>query len=104
MIDDELSRIDGAEELFELLDVAYDPALLRVNRLSVLRRFRLELAAADREGPECQGDEARRARCREALRRAHDSFRAASAQEQRLFRVLAPGEAPLVTLGRASGR
>ena len=96
---DELSRLDEAEDFFEYFDLAFDPVLLRINRLSMLKRFRLEMQAADREAPEV--DEAtRRTRYREALRRAHDSFREASALEQKLFRALAPDETPLVSLGR----
>jgi len=98
-----LARLEEAEDYFEFLDLAYDPVLLTVNRLPMLRRFRLEMQAADREGPEV--DEAgRRDRYREALRRAHDSFREASALEQKLFPALSPGEAPLVSLGRPDPR
>jgi len=98
-LEDALARLEEAEDFFEFFGLDFDPVLLRVNRLSMLRRFRLELLAADREEPDVP-DPVRHARYREALRRAHDSFREASAPEQKLFRVLAPGEAPLVTLGR----
>jgi len=96
-----LSRLEEAEDFFDFFGLGFDPLLLRVNRLSMLRRFRLELQAVDREAPDLD-DATRRARYREALRRAHDSFREASALEQKLFRALAPGEAPLVSLGRPS--
>jgi len=95
----ELARLEEAEDYFDYFGLEHDPTLLRVNRLSVLRRFRLEMLAADREAPDVD-EPTRRARYREALRRAHDSFREASALEQKLFRALAPGEAPLVSLGR----
>ena len=99
----ELARLEEAEDYFAFFGVEHDPQLLRVNRLSMLRRFRLELLAADREAPDVD-DLTRRALYREALRRAHDSFREASALEQKLFRALAPGEAPLVSLGRPARR
>jgi nitrogenase-stabilizing/protective protein len=82
---DELRRLSAAEEIFAYLDVPYDPAVLRVARLHILRRLGDYLKSAQDE-PE--GDAAERERCRSLLRTAYADFVNSSPLEERVFKVL----------------
>lgn len=83
------AQLDGcrdAEDYFRLLGVDYDPTVLAVNRLHILRAFGQELArltAAD-GSPTEDPDTA----VREALRRSYAAFTSTTALDHRLFRVL----------------
>jgi nitrogenase-stabilizing/protective protein len=93
----ELRTLSDAEEYFEFFALPWDPAVLRVYRLHVLRRFALEMDLVDRQHPGL-GEEERLGRYREALARAHQVFARGDARKHRAF---LPGERePLVTLGR----
>lgn len=92
-----LTACRDAEDYFALLQVPYDPQVLAVNRLHILRLF----APALREylvGPTSDGEE----RLRAALVTAHDVFTVSTALDHRLFTVLkdrAPrGFVPLETV------
>ena len=72
---DPLAQLARAEEFFEVLGVAYDPRVVAVYRLRLLKRFGLEVAAIDAQEPRPTAPERLRL-CAEALRRAHDQFAA----------------------------
>ena len=46
-----IANIERAEELFGLLDVAFDPAVLAVHRIAILKRFGQELGVLERRQP-----------------------------------------------------
>lgn len=96
----ELAAVSDAEEIFEALEVPYDPAVLRTYRLHVMRRFGLCVEQFLAERPMASERE-RRAALRRLLRESHDTFRRSTPREERLFRVHG-GEAP-VRLGRPGG-
>lgn len=83
-----------AEDYFALLDVPFDPHLLQVNRLHVLRMFGRELhtflqtGSADGNGSGNGDDGAAADRLRAALAAAHDAFTDSTALDHRLFKVL----------------
>ncbi len=81
----ELKQLSAAEEFFITLDVPYDPHVLAVARLHILRRMGeyLRSAALDSQ-PEAE----QRTLCRDHLQRAYDDFVASSPLEQRVFKVL----------------
>ncbi len=96
---EQLTGLSAAEDFFSLLDVPYDPAVLNVARLHILRRMgeylrRNVLAGAD--------EETARALYRAHLERAYSDFVDSSPLEQRVFKVLkeavAPPSAPLVQI------
>jgi nitrogenase-stabilizing/protective protein len=89
----QLQRAGSAEEFFQLLGVAYDPKLLNVARLHILRRMGQYLAGEDLAG--LPGDEAA-ARCKAVLERAYADFVASSPLDQRVFKVLKDAVAPKV--------
>ena len=81
---DELRKLHAAEDFFETLGVDYDPAVVRVARLHILRRMGEYLARNDLDG--ATDDEARAA-CKETLARAYDDFVASSPIAERVFKV-----------------
>jgi len=97
----ELRTLSGAEDYFDFFGLACDPAVLRVYRLHVLRRFALEMDLVDRQHPGL-GEEERLGRYREALARAHQVFARGDAWRHRAFQP-APRE-ELVPLGRGPSR
>ncbi len=82
---DDLRKLSSAEEFFDALHVEYDPAIIRVARLHVLRRMGEYLVSADLERvPEAEAREA----CKRHLTNAYADFVASSPIEQRVFKVL----------------
>jgi nitrogenase-stabilizing/protective protein len=82
---DDLRGLSSAEDFFRYLDVRYDPGVLNVARLHILRRMGQYLAKealADRD------DAGVRALCREHLRTAHADFVARTPLDERVFKVL----------------
>jgi len=81
---DDLNRLSSAEDFFETLDVPYDPAIVRVSRLHILRRMGQYLKGEDFTGLD---DQAVRAACRSCLAAAYQDFVGSSPIEQRVFKV-----------------
>ncbi|MGK3995688.1 nitrogenase stabilizing/protective protein NifW [Sorangium sp. So ce1024] len=82
---DDLRRLSAAEDFFRYLDVAYDPAVLNVARLHILRRMGETLARDALTGLD---DAAVRASCRGHLVAAYNDFVTRSPLEERVFKVL----------------
>jgi nitrogenase-stabilizing/protective protein len=81
---DDLRKLSSAEEFFEALGVEYDPAVVRVARLHILRRMGEYLVAAPLEdAPETEA----LAACKTHLAQAYADFVASTPIEQRLFKV-----------------
>lgn len=82
---DRLSKASSAEEFFLLLGVAYDPKIVNVARLHILKRMGLYFAKETFAGaPEPEI----RARCKAMLEQAYADFVASSPIDQRVFKVL----------------
>ena len=81
----------SAEEIFALLGVGYDPKVLNVARLHILKRMSAHLAEADLDG--LPSDEVE-VRLKEALARAYQDLASSSPLEQRVFKVLQDAVAP----------
>jgi hypothetical protein len=80
-----IANIECAEDLFALLDVAFDPALLTVHRIAILKRFGQEVAKLERRRPPLSEGE-RGPLCAAALERTHALYaRAAVAMSNRFF-------------------
>lgn len=82
---DELRKLSSAEEFFDALGVSYEPSVVRVSRLHILRRMGEYLA---KDGVEGASDAEAREACKSHLTRAYDDFAASSPIEQRVFKVL----------------
>jgi nitrogenase-stabilizing/protective protein len=91
---DAFRRAGTAEEYFAALGVAYDPRVLAVNRLHILRHFGAQAAQIDQEhargvGVGCgPAAETVLAAYRRALQSSYDAFTRAGALDHRLFKVL----------------
>lgn len=86
---DRLSKASSAED-FSLLGVDYDPKIVNVARLHILKRMGQYFAKEQFAGaaePEI------RARCKAMLERAYADFVASSPIDQRVFKVLKEGAA-----------
>lgn len=83
----DLSRLSSAEEFLDFLDVAWEPTVVRVSRLHILKRFHDYLACAGQ--PVADAPEAELfAAYRDCLERAYADFVASTPVEQRVFKVL----------------
>jgi nitrogenase-stabilizing/protective protein len=82
---DELRKLSSAEEIFSLLDVPYQPELLRVARLHILRRMGDYLR---KEPLASLSEEELREQCRGYLISAYADFVKSSPLEERVFKVL----------------
>lgn len=81
---DALGKLSSAEEFFETLGVDFDPAVVRVARLHILRRMGEYLVKADFTNTP---DEQARAACAKHLEQAYRDFVVSSPIEQRVFKV-----------------
>lgn len=86
-----LNEASAAEEFFTLLGVDYDPKVVNVARLHILRRMGQYLAGEDFSSV---ADETVTERCKIVLERAYADFVASSPIDQRVFKVLKDAVAP----------
>lgn len=86
-----LKALSAAEEFFTALGVPYDPALLAVARMHILKRMGEYLGGDDLEG---LPDRVVIARARSCLERAYQDFVESSPLEQRVFKVLKRAAVP----------
>lgn len=86
-----LRAASSAEDFFTLLGVDYEPRIVNVSRLHILRRMGEYLAREDFEG---LPDSVIAERCKEMLERAYADFVASSPLDQRVFKVLKEAVAP----------
>ncbi|WP_404386147.1 serine O-acetyltransferase [Caenispirillum salinarum] len=80
----EMNSLSAAEDFFEALDVPFDPQVVRVNRLHILKRFSDYLKRTDMGGLD---DDALRALYREKLAIAHADFVQSDAVTEKVFKV-----------------
>ncbi|MDF0497264.1 nitrogenase stabilizing/protective protein NifW [Bradyrhizobium yuanmingense] len=82
---DRLNKACSAEEFFSLLGVDYDPKVVNIARLHILRRMGQYLGKEQFvDATEAEVT----ARCKTMLERAYADFVASSPLEQRVFKVL----------------
>lgn len=91
---DQLRSLSSAEDFFDTLDVSYDPAVVQVARLHILRRMGQYLKGCESD----LSDDDLWLACRAYLETAYQDFVRSSPIEQRVFKVhqdaVAPKEAP----------
>lgn len=105
---DDLSHLSSAEDFFTFLDVAYEPQIVHVARLHIMRRMGQYLKGSQIDGVfEGLSDDDVRALCREHLAQAYQDFVASSPLQERLFKVhkeaVAPKAAPGPVLVSVTG-
>lgn len=85
---DELGRLSAAEDFFAFLDVPFDPTVVQVARLHILRRMGQYLKGSQIDGVFDGLSEAEiRALCREHLEQAYQDFVKSSPIQERVFKV-----------------
>jgi nitrogenase-stabilizing/protective protein len=101
-----LQGLSSAEDFFRVLDVPYDPRVLDVCRLHILRRMGHYMRAEDLAGGT---DEIILRRCKAFLERAYQDFVESTPLQERVFKVLqdavkpkAPYRPALVSLSGVS--
>ncbi len=77
------NQLKDAEEYFQFFGLPYDPKVVNVNRLHILRKFSQLVQDEDKSLPEAQ----RLGYYRQALQTAYDLFLTSTSVEQRLFKV-----------------
>ncbi|MET2831055.1 nitrogenase stabilizing/protective protein NifW [Mesorhizobium shangrilense] len=80
-----LKGLSAAEEFFAVLGVSYDPKVLNVSRLHIMKQMGQYLAEEDFSG---LPDQVIAARVRATLERAHEDFAISSPLTHRVFKVL----------------
>ncbi len=79
----QFDRLSDAEEYFEFFGLPYDPQVVNVNRLHILRKFSQLVEAEDKNQSEAQ----LLAAYQQALQTAYNVFLTSSGVEQKLFKV-----------------
>lgn len=83
-VSDDLRRLSAAEEFFQYLHVEYDPQVVNVARLHILRRMGEYLRTAPAQPA---SDEETRQRVRAHLQAAYADFVASTPIKERVFKV-----------------
>ncbi|MBB4198426.1 nitrogen fixation protein NifW [Rhodoblastus sphagnicola] len=92
---DDLNRLSSAEDFFTFLGVDFDPAVVRVSRLHIMRRMGQYLRGLELDGAfEGKGDDEIKVLCAEHLALAYQDFVESTPIEQRLFKVHKDAVAP----------
>ncbi|SFK02299.1 nitrogenase stabilizing/protective protein NifW [Methylocapsa palsarum] len=85
---DDLGRLSAAEEFFAYLDVPFEPTIVQVARLHILRRMGQYLKGSEIDGVfDGLSDDEIRDQCRSHLDQAYQDFVASSPIQERLFKV-----------------
>lgn len=85
---DELGCLSTAEDFFTFLDVPFEPTVVQVARLHILRRMGQYLKGSQLDGVfEGLSEAEVRALCREHLEQAYQDFVKSSPIQERLFKV-----------------
>lgn len=82
----EFNQLTDAEQYLEFFQLPYDPQMVNVNRLHILRKFSNLIKAAPAELAQAPESE-QLAYYREALQQAYDVFLTSNSVEQKLFKV-----------------
>ena len=81
---EQLSKLSSAEEFFQFLEVPYDPAVLSVARLHILRRMGDNLRNRSTD----MNEEALSDNFRACLKQAYQDFVCSTPIKERVFKVL----------------
>lgn len=79
----QFNQLKDAEEYFEFFGLTYDPQVVNVNRLHILRKFSQLVQEVDKNQSEAE----MLAAYSQQLRNAYDLFLTSNSVEQKLFKV-----------------
>ena len=83
----QLEKIVDAEDFFRLFSVEFDPRVLSVNRLHILKKFGEIREAIVAQWPKDAPSEKKKEALRSALVEAYETFLTRTAKEEALFKV-----------------
>lgn len=92
---DQLGTFSDAEEFLQFFEVPYEPAVVHVNRLHILKRFSQYLARAKLDGLD---EVAQRAACRALMIQAYEDFVHSTAAQEKVFKVFQDADGQRVSL------
>jgi nitrogenase-stabilizing/protective protein len=92
-----LGALSAAEEFFELLAVPYEPAIVHVNRLHILKRFNQYLRTAAPRVADMDSS-AQRLACQALLARAYEDFVRSTPAREKVFKVFQDADGSQVGL------
>jgi nitrogenase-stabilizing/protective protein len=81
-----LGALSAAEEFFDFLAIPYDPAVVHVNRLHILKRFNQYLRTTLPRVADLEA-EAQHQACRSLLIRAYEDFVRSTPAQEKVFKV-----------------
>ena len=81
-----LAQLSAAEEFFEYFSLPYDPPIVQVNRLHILKRFNQYLRTAQPSAADLHGAE-QFAHCKALLLRAYEDFIRSTPAKEKVFKV-----------------
>lgn len=91
-----LQEFSAAEEFLDFFGVAYQPSVVHVNRLHILKRFNQYLHATPI--PDDMDEAAARETCKALLTKAHDDFVSSTAAQEKVFKVFQEQEGKSISL------
>ncbi|BBC26997.1 nitrogenase-stabilizing/protective protein NifW [Pseudanabaena sp. ABRG5-3] len=94
----EFRKLTDAEQYFEFFDLAYDPQVVNINRLHILKKFSQSLEEIDTKLVEA-AEEQKLSFYREALENSYATLQTSNAIEQKLFKVFHQKPHNVVMLG-----
>jgi nitrogenase-stabilizing/protective protein len=81
-----LSALSAAEEFFQFFAIPYEPAVVHVNRLHILKRFNQYLRTSSPAVADLAKDSQYQA-CRDLLIRAYQDFIRSTPAQEKVFKV-----------------
>jgi nitrogenase-stabilizing/protective protein len=94
---EDLGKLPSAEEFFQYLDVSFDPVVVQVVRLHILRRMGQYIKGSEVDGVfEGLADPEIKAMCKTHLENAYQDFLESTPMQERLFKVLKEAVQPKV--------
>lgn len=81
-----IEKLVNAEDYLKFFEISYDPKVVHVNRLHILKKFALYKEEIDRI-PGQQSAETRLVNYKSAMQKAYETFLKSTAPEERLFKV-----------------
>lgn len=81
-----LGKLSAAEEFFAFLSVPYEPSVVHVNRLHILKRFNQYLRTTKPDVADLESDAQFQA-CRNLLIRAYGDFVRSTPAQEKVFKV-----------------
>ncbi|HIK03629.1 MAG TPA: nitrogenase-stabilizing/protective protein NifW [Trichormus sp. M33_DOE_039] len=93
---EEFKKLTDAEEYFKFFALEYDPKLVNVNRLHILKKFSQFISEIDSNSE--LSNEEKLNQYSLALQQAYQTFLESSPQEQKLFKVFKDKPKNVITL------